>query len=66
MPSPLYIHPHTPPQNVPLSTELPSLYLEYHFSSLNSSYHYVRALKKGVATLHSTLSKLKVTNSLSL
>ncbi|XP_064384415.1 nuclear pore membrane glycoprotein 210-like [Halichondria panicea] len=46
-------------ENVPLSTELPSLYLESHFSSLNSSYHYVRALKKGVATMHSTLSKLK-------
>ena len=55
-----HTHTHTHTQNVPLSTELPSTYLLSHFSSQNGSYHFVKALKKGVATLHSTLSKIKV------
>ena len=47
-------------QNVPLETELPTGHLLSHFSSTNGSYHHIKAVKMGVASISSTLRHVKV------
>ena len=47
-------------QNVPMKTDLPTAYLLSHFSSVNGSFHHVKALKKGTASIKSSLSHMNV------
>lgn len=43
-------------QNVRIDTGFPAEYFEVHESSLNGSYHRVKALKEGLTLIDATLS----------